>query len=350
MLILYNENILKLIFINNPSGNTKKTLDDTKNTIICKTLLKIMDFDKIFRSLKFYSTLINQSSQIDCLGLLPSGELITASNDDNTIRILNSNAILHTKKITDEESIGSLYLLSDGNIAANNKNGIIKIWDPKDFKRIKTIPFPKNNRLDGLFIVSNNDIACACTETTKTSDTAMTISFCVSIMSFKEDYKIIKQLEAQWDCFTPMANLSNSRLAVGCLGGTIIIYDVLNNYDYLKALTESPDIILSLLYLEKDNLLLSGYYDGTIIVWDASDLHRIRSIDARKTGVKELLFLRRGYFSSCPLKGMIKIWDLNGFECINVLQSTRVQTSLVFMKDYRIASILDSRKIGIWNY
>jgi WD40 repeat protein len=350
MLILHNENILKMIFISYSSRNAKKTFDKTNNAILCKTLLKTLSFDKIFRSMKNYFTLLSQSNSVDSLALLPNGNLISMLNG-GTIKILNSTTLLYTKTITDEYPINSLTLLSDGNIATTHANGVMKIWDPQEMQCLKTIPFPENYRLDSLFLLSNKDLACTCKERTEVEGTgslAVVHRFIVAIMCHNQNYKIVKQFEAQSNYITPMANLSNNRFAIVCRGGSIQVCDMLDDYKCLKTLIGNDDMLLSLLFIDKNNVLLSGFLDGTIMVWDVIEYHCIKTINAYQYGVKELLFLRLGYYISCSFGGEIKVWDLNGFKCINTLESIGFQNSLVLLGDYGIASILETKKIIIW--
>jgi WD40 repeat protein len=352
MLILHNENILKMIFINYSSRNTKRTFDKTHNAILCKILLKTLSFDKIFRSMRGYLTLHNQNNPIDSLVLLPNGNLISISSN-KTINILNSTTVLYTKTITDECPINSLILLSDGNIATTHANSVMKIWDPQEMQCLKIIPFP-HYCLYSLFLLSNKDLACTCKERTEVEgrgNLAIIYRYCVSIMSHNQNYKIVKQFEVQsMNYITPMANLSNDRFAIACRGGTIQICDMLEGYKCLKTLIGNEYILLSLLFIDKNDVLLSGFLDGTIMVWDVNEYHCIRTFKAYQCGVKELLFLRLGYFISCSFGGEIKDWDMSGFKCINTLESIGFQNSLVLLGDYGIASILEAKKIIIWNY
>jgi hypothetical protein len=352
MLLLHNENILKMIFENYSSRNTKKTFEKSNNVLLCKILLKTLSFDKIFRSLKNYFTLHDQYNPIGSLALLPNGNLISTS-DGTTINILNPTTLLYTKTITDEYPINSLLLLSDGNIVTTHGNGALKIWDPQEMQCLKTIPFPENYRLDSLFLLTNKDLACTCKERTEVEgrvSLAVVHRFIVAIMSHNQDYKIVKQFEAQSNYITPMANLPNDRFTIACRGGSIQVCDMFEDYKCLKTLIGNDDMLLSLLFIDKNDVLLSGFLDGTIMVWDVIEYHCIRTINAYQSGVKELLFLRLGYFVSCSFGGEIKVWDLNGFKCINTLESIGFQNSLVLVGDYGIASILETKMIIIWNY
>jgi WD40 repeat protein len=284
MTILHNANLLKLIFTNDSLLNVKQTFDKTKNAIICNVLLKILSFDKIFRSIKHKSILIDHNSKITFLSLLSNGDLIALSGD-RTICIWDSNTFICTKSITNESSIISLNILLDGNIVIRCACSMVKIFDPSDLKCIKTInlPYPQSG-LNLVFLLSNNNLACSYTKITR--GYSRVISTKVIIMDYNQDYKILTELGGLFYRNTPMANLSKNRLAYGCKGGIIKVCDMLNEYKCLGKLTnETETKISSLLFI--NNVLLSASNDS-IKVWDVDDYRCIRIINGFFSGINEL--------------------------------------------------------------
>jgi WD40 repeat protein len=108
--------------------------------------------------------------------------------------------------------------------------------------------------------------------------------------------------------------------------------------------------VLSLLFIEKYNLLLSGSADKAIKVWDTRSYDCVATIeDAHGGEVKCLVWLPCGYFASSS--GVIKVWDLIRFECINILKGHNdTITSLVLLKDNRIASASHNKIIILCHY
>jgi WD40 repeat protein len=87
-----------------------------------------------------------------------------------------------------------------------------------------------------------------------------------------------------------------------------------------------------------NNLLYSGAGDGTIKVWDCIGSECINTINAHGVSVTCLIILSNGYFASGSYDNKIKIWDRN-YGCINSFYGGKIYiTSLLFLKDYRIAS------------
>jgi hypothetical protein len=69
--------------------------------------------------------------------------------------------------------------------------------------------------------------------------------------------------------------------------------------------------------------------------------------------ISELLLLFDGYFVSSSFNGQIKIWNSDGFECINntfVLEYDEKIDTLLLLKDYRIVSGSFNDEIIIYNY
>jgi WD40 repeat protein len=346
MPILHNENLLKLIFTNDSLFKIKQTFDKTKNSIICNILLKILSFEKIMRSIKHSSILVNQEGIVS-LSLLPNGDLISMS--DNTMHIWDGNTFICTKTITNDDAFKSLIILSDGNIATSCANGIIKFWDTSDLRCIKTISLTKKYNLAKLFLLSNNNLACNNLKHI-VKDFSEELKVSIIILDHNQDFKIIKRLKEAYGN-SPMANLSGNKFVYACRQGTIKILNMLNNYECLETLTsENETLKAALLYIAKKDILLSASLDSSIKVWDVNAYRCIRTIDGQLNWVFELLLFKNGYFISCSLDGFMKVWDLNSFECVNALESVRNQTSPVLLKDYRIACILGENKISAWNY
>jgi WD40 repeat protein len=167
-------------------------------------------------------------------------------------------------------------------------------------------------------------------------------------MDYNQDFKIIKRLK-EANSISPMANLSDNRFVYTCRQGIKII-DMLNNYECLETLTsENETLKTALLYIAKNNILLSASIDNSIRVWDINDYRCIRTIDGHLNWIFELLLSKNEYFISCSLDGLMKVWDINSFECVNTLKSVKTQSSLELLKDYSIACILGN-KINAWNY
>jgi WD40 repeat protein len=264
------------------------------------------------QSIKHSSILVDQDS-ITSLSLFPNGDLISLSLD-NTIHIWDGNTLICTKTITNDYDLNSLIILSDDNIATSCTNGIIKFWDTHDFRCIKTISLPKKYYLGQLFLLSNKNLACSFR--LKTNNFTQQFETSIVIMDHNQDFKVIKTLHLQ--C-SPMANLSENRLASVYRIGTIKIWDMLNKYKCIGTLTNEYQIIInSLLYVEKNDILLSACNDYSIKVWDVNDYLCIRTIIGHSSGVDELLLFKNGYFISCSFDGVMKVWDLNGFECVTL--------------------------------
>jgi WD40 repeat protein len=339
MTVLHNANLLRLIFTNDSLLKAKQTFDKTKNVLICNILLKILSFDKIFRSMKHKSILVDQHSKISFLSLLPNGDLIALSGD-RTICIWDSKTFICTKSITNETSIASLNILSDGKILISCVYNKFKVFEPSDLKCIKTIPIPLSD-LYLVFLLSNNNLVCSFQEITR--DYSRITETKIFIMDYNQDYKVLTQLEGSFDRYTPMANLSKNRFAYVCKGVTIKVYDILNKFKCLGNLTnEDQTYTSSLLFI--NNVLLSAFNYISIKVWDVDDYHCIWIIyDEHFIGINKIFILKNEYFVSYSSDVEMKVWDFNAFKCINTLKGVGFERPPVLLRDYRIAYV--SKKI-----
>jgi hypothetical protein len=62
-----------------------------------------------------------------------------------------------------------------------------------------------------------------------------------------------------------------------------------------------------------------------------------------------MLLLPNGYFASKCDRGIIKVWDLVNYKCINSFDSTGIYPKLLLLKDNRIATISINSEIIIFD-
>jgi COMPASS component SWD3 len=123
-----------------------------------------------------------------------------------------------------------------------------------------------------------------------------------------------------------LVNLPGNRLACGVEKEPyIVIWDVLDNdLEHFMKLEGHEEQVRSLLYVEKEKLLLSGAYDNTIRVWDLNDNYsclRVVNFDATATCLE---LLRNGYLAVGCSNGLMRILNLSNFKCVNTLEKRRV--------------------------
>jgi hypothetical protein len=143
--------------------------------------------------------------------------------------------------------------------------------------------------------------------------------------------------------------------------GTIVSLNVSNEaysiriWDFdsdrrIKVLGVFPEkLVLALLFIKKQNLLLSGFGNDIIMVWDVIGYECIKVIESQKE-LLSFILLPNGYFASAGKE--IKIWDIKDFTCVNTLKgnNTRLIKSLLLLPDKRIAYSTAELMFFIWEY
>jgi WD40 repeat protein len=137
----------------------------------------------------------------------------------------------------------------------------------------------------------------------------------LKIYDIQNDYKCILMIEEH---FRPIT-LTNNML-FGVTSVDIMVLDILNEYKCLHRLKGHIKSVVDLLYIDINHILLSGYFDGTIKVWDANNgFNCIRTIDISGYWFGKFLILQNRYFATTNLNdNKIRILDLISFKCVTL--------------------------------
>jgi WD40 repeat protein len=137
----------------------------------------------------------------------------------------------------------------------------------------------------------------------------------ILIFDYNNDYKIIETIKNAYSgyisCFIRI-----NRNGFASSSVDLIKNWTCNGFTCLKTLNENQKI-LCLAYVDKYELLLSGGADRTMNVFDMTNYDCVKKIDGHSAAVNCLLALPGGYFASGSDENTLKVWDLNGFRCVN---------------------------------
>jgi WD40 repeat protein len=344
MFRLINENILKLIFNSFSLFVNRQLFNKIKSKVInSKIILQILHYKKMFKSLGRSHVIID--SQVDeypryeFLTELPNSNL--AVGQDGLLKIFNLQTYSYIKTFNFNSYLNSLYVLPGKRFVACLDDKI-EIWGEfieEEINLIKTIEFNIESYKQPL-LLSNGQLLCF----------AMAENMpCMLIFNIDKPYDY-RQIWAHGR--NHAINLPNNKFVVECSHG-FRIYDIDNDYQCsdFTAGDEDEIFINCLIYNEKDNLLLTGC-EGVIKVWDVTNSFEcVMTIDAHEGSVISLVLLPNGYFASTSCDTTIKIWDMNGYVCVNKIEldDDVGEDFLFYLKDGRLVSIFDA-EIIIWNY
>jgi WD40 repeat protein len=304
-----------------------------KNKTICDVILRCLTLGDLLSSMKKFKTIENEE-RITSMVLLPNGNLATITNAGVNILETNSYKCIETINIAFTESI----LVIKNNIMATSHSSYIKLWDiDNNYICIKTFTSKDYSCFGKLLLLQNGMILCTATSGQQLFSSSYIVIFDSNldnvIYTFKHSY------------ITAIVTLPNNQLA--CATDVIEILDINNNYKCIKTLLADSNCLL---YIKHKNYLLSGAFE--ISVWDISDNYRLtRSFKAHDDEICCFLLISCRYFASGSCDNTMRLWDVDNFNCINVLEGhPKSICSLALLNGYRIISSSKDKSLIVWSY
>jgi WD40 repeat protein len=346
MVELNNENIIRQIFYSIKLTEVRELIARLKNKLVSYNLIRILSYENIYKTIGKTQTWLNGDDdffmRIYDIAILPDGNIITLrTNTSSLFNIWDTNTYECIKTIEDNECLNRMILLPCDIIVTTYDYTIKFIDINKDFQCTGQINYESHR----FFLLSGGKFMCF----KWWEEVSLNQDFCcVSIIDYNDKLKIKEFTNQKYDICL-LVNLKEDQIATGC-GEEISIWDIQNDCLGLVATCKGHmDQITSLLFVEKDNVLLSGSKDMTIKAWELGDKHCIRTIKV-DTKVERLLLLSNGYFAVGSLKGDINIFDLSSNECINSVKTNKEGvTNLLLLKNNKLAATIDYVSFYGWD-
>jgi WD40 repeat protein len=334
---LKNKNILKLVFKNFDLFRNKQRLVNTiNNRTIFQGILRTLSYQGIYKSMgRSKHVLKGHPYCIDCVALLPNGNLISSSSKKD-LQVWDINNYQEITTLTNlKDRVCAIVVLKDGNIVSFSYDGEFRVWNHNNDYNLVMSKDYMGWSFNNSILLENGCLACSY---------YISYSSYITIIDPSENYKPIKTLE-QSTLVISLANIGNDKFASGDWDGVISLWDINNDYSCFANLLERDGPILAFLYIDSCNLLLSG--SGNYIkVWNLFDNICVNTIEA---GASCLALLKGGYFTSSFEN--IKIWDIIEFKCVKTLEDDGLERieCILSLDDYRLVSTVANNLI-IWNY
>jgi hypothetical protein len=177
-----NEIILSTIISSFGMKEATHFVKQVNSVTFNKLLLRYINYEKIFKSLKTAQVILQKSGRIQhSIALLHNGNMV--SFDDYEIKIFNTTNFECVKILRDDQLIKSGIILPNGDILTCNSNGF-KIWEVNNDFKCTIMNYEKSQEIkdfEKLFLLGNGNITCFAFKKNTT---------CIAV--FDENLKLVK--------------------------------------------------------------------------------------------------------------------------------------------------------------
>jgi WD40 repeat protein len=338
MLILKNENILKLTFVSFNITRIKSFLDNINNSTICAAILRILTLDSMSFLMK-KSKIIKHGIRIISMSLLPNGYLATITPESINIWDINNYSCIKT---INQNSAKCVIVVSN-DIMAISFTWHIKLYEINNnyYNETRIITYDDYSFFHKLIPLPNGLVACIAKKGNGMSNVN-------SVFIFNINNDIPIHLYTGQRYMSDLVTLSNCRIACAS-SEAITVWDLKGKYECIKSI---PCKASSLLFMEKKNYIIAGSLCN-IFIWDASDNFELVKIIRQffTSEITCLLLLTDDYFASGSSERCINFWDVNSYRCINTLEGyIGVISSLLLFKRCCLISFSQDNTLRLWDY
>jgi len=280
-------------------------------------------------------SLHEHDNPVRCLQPLPSGELVSGS-EDKTIKIWDLQIGRCIKTLEGHTgSVLCLQLLPSGELVSGSMDKTIKIWDLKNGSCLQTLQ-GHTDAVRYFQRLPSGDLASSSYDST------------IKIWDLQSG-NCIKVLEGHEGSIYCMYLLSSGELVSGSEDETIKIWD-LESGNCIKTLQGHTDGVRYLLQGLSVEELISCSSDYTIKIWDLKSGTCIKSMQEHAQSVSCLQLLPSGELVSGSEDKTIKIWDLESGNCIKTLQGhTNIVRCIKLLPSGELVSSSDDNTINVWD-
>ena len=281
----------------------------------------------------------NHKDEIYCLIKLKNGNFVTGSGDGLVLiwddYFLNLNLTIHAHKGGVNALNQIIYNKNKNILLTGGNDSIIQIWDINDdYNNIKKLLF--NGPIINIFTITNEIFSC----------------YSNNFLSLWSIEKYEKIFEVEINGIYILEYLNENNFAAGMEDNSIDIFNIFDKkMKYKKKLMGSNDIISCIKKID-EKYIISGNYDGDLIVWDLIKLDLFFLIKkAHFYKITSIIQLNDGSFATCSNDKTIKIWNLH--QRVNFLTFSEAHekaiNNLIQLNNGMLVSTGKDSLIKIWN-
>jgi WD40 repeat protein len=295
---------------------------------------------------KKYSSCIkklsNHKDEIYCLINLSTGGFATGSADGLVLiwddYLLDLSLTIHAHKSSVSSICQAKYTKNKENkniLLTGGNDSVIQLWDINDdYNNIKKLKV--NGPIINLFYLSNEVFASF------TNNQLLLWS----IDTYESIYKI------EINNIFILEYLADNIFAAGMEDNSIMIFNVFDTKMSHKKELIGNDEIVSCIRKINEKYIISGNYEGNLIVWDLIKMEMFFKIEkAHLYKINCIIQLNNGLFVTCSNDKKIKIWDLH--KRINVLSFNDAHEKsirgIIQLSNGMLVSAGNDSIIKIWN-
>jgi WD40 repeat protein len=133
---------------------------------------------------------------------------------------------------------------------------------------------------------------------------------------YNTSYACVNVLQAYSLWISSLININKNSLACASGDKTIKLW---TDFKCYQTLTGHTDWVYSIIYMEKEDRLISGSCDCTIRIWEFEHYQCVCKFGTNHV-VWSLLLLPGGYFASACWDRSSCIWDIKNYKCMKSLK------------------------------
>jgi WD40 repeat protein len=269
----------------------------------------------------------------------PDGEYLAVARPDNTVRLFNPNTgeEVRTLAIYNTDALRGLAFSPDGKyIAAASNDRTANVWDVETGQKLLTMSGHTNRVLSVAFSADSSRLITASADQTVK---VWNVSASSEAKTFQHP-----------DQMLGVAFGSDNRVAGASYDGTAVLWDA-SNGETIHILTGHQSAINGIAFSPDGKKVATASWDGTAKIWDASNGKELLTFRGHTSLVFGVAFSPDGkYAATVSYEGPAKIWDAaTGKELLSLQGDNNAGWAIAFSPDGTMIAAGDLYDVNIWN-